>query len=277
MDKCGRGRRKTKKQKPFVQVCLDKARLARSKCDYATAMEWYLCASQKGSGEAMGAIGSFYLGGLGVEQNFAMAHEWLSKGASKKDGQALAHLGKMYIDGLGVLQNEQKAFECFLQSADKNNMDGLLGAIRCLQKGIGTQVDETKAYFYCHKAAVLGNDWAQNEIGIAYYLGRFGKIYKCENDKAGQPDYLYAEFWFDKSAGQGNADAMCNLATMYQNGFGRKKHVDEMLNLFTFDDRPVGQPNCQMALYWYQKAVEHGSESAKQKLATLQSQMKQHN
>ena len=127
-------------------------------------------------------------------------------------------------------------------------------------------IDSAEKLKELESAANDGFARAQFNLAVCYEQGKWV-----------EQDMEKAIEWYKKSAEQGNANAMCNLATMYQNGFGRKKHVDEMLNLFTFDDRPVGQPNYQMALHWYQKAVEHGSESAKQKLATLQSQMKQHN
>ncbi len=52
----------------------------------------------------------------------------------------------------------------------------------------------------------------QNDLGAMYYIGEIIK-----------KDFVQAKYWFEKSAGQGNNDALLNLALMYRDGKGVNK------------------------------------------------------
>ncbi len=250
------------KTKHWVEDCLASGKNAEAKENYAEAMSWYQSAAEEDNVEAMGHIGRFYRNGLGVEQDYAKAINWYKQAALGYDAQSIADLGWMYYHGQGVKKDLKKAFEYFDDAGRRDNIDGLINSAYCRRNGVGTDVDKEGAYINYERAAMLGHANSQNEIGIAYYLGEYERKYKDVYDKVGEPDYVNAEFWFDRSAQQGNVNAMYNLGVMYYNGFGRRKSPEEEVNLFTFDNLPIGTPNYQHAFYWFDKAAQNGNISA---------------
>lgn len=70
--------------------------------------------------------------------------------------------------------------------------------------------------------ASKGNDTAQNTVGLWYYLGK---------DTIKQ-DYRKALEWWARSAKQGNADAIGNMAICYQMGRGTEKDSMRAVNLY---------------------------------------------
>jgi TPR repeat protein len=84
-----------------------------------------------------------------------------------------------------------------------------------------------------------GDSFAQNYVGIHYYLGLgIGRNYK------------EAKEWFEKSAIQGLPDAQYNLAVMYENG----QHVKQ---------------DYTTAAMWYSIAIELGNEKARRRMQGL--------
>ena len=73
-----------------------------------------------------------------------------------------------------------------------------------LYRGVDGQPDTRRAAFYYRKAAELGHVLAMNAIGVAY----------ADGDGVLQSDRL-AMKWFEKSAENGNSEAMYNLALGY--------------------------------------------------------------
>jgi TPR repeat protein len=58
--------------------------------------EWYRKAAEQGHAAAQAALGSLYLAGEGVSQDYSLALHWLQKAARKGDDVAQYALGKMY-------------------------------------------------------------------------------------------------------------------------------------------------------------------------------------
>ena len=65
------------------------------------------------------------------------------------------------------------------------------------------------AFQYLKELAEAGNAEAQYELGGFYHWGRVGAA-----------DFTKARQWYERSAKQGNADAMLGLAVMYGHGQG---------------------------------------------------------
>ncbi|WP_169769301.1 tetratricopeptide repeat protein, partial [Escherichia coli] len=61
----------------------------------------------------------------------------------------------------------------------------------------------------------------QNDLGAMYYIGEIIK-----------KDFVQAKYWFEKSAGQGNNDALLNLALMYRDGKGVNKNPQKAISLY---------------------------------------------
>lgn len=89
--------------------------------------------------------------------------------------------------------------------------------------------DDTDVLF---RAAEAGDSEAQNWVGTMCYLGQ-----------RAEKDYHQALIWFKRAASQGNADAMRNLAILYDNGEGTLR-------------------NSTKAHRWYEKALSVNSEDA---------------
>lgn len=96
----------------------------------------------------------------------------------------------------------------------------------------GHSKNKVKAVFWVQKAATLGLDEAQSELGFCYQFG----------DGVAQ-DEVKGVAWYLKAAQQGHAGAQFNVSQCYQNAKG----VDE-------DD--------EQYVYWLQKAAEQGLDTA---------------
>ncbi len=94
---------------------------------------------------------------------------------------------------------------------------------------ISSDCDDTDVLF---RAAETGDSEAQNRVGTMCYFGQ-----------RTEKDYHQALIWFKRAAGHGNADAMRNLAILYDNGEGTLR-------------------NSTRARGWYEKALSVNPEDA---------------
>lgn len=85
------------------------------------AFSWYLKAAEQGHIAAMREVGSGYLYGAGVEENYQLAHRWLSKSAKQGDSIAAFALGYMYFEGKGRDQDVGSAINWFKRAAVENH------------------------------------------------------------------------------------------------------------------------------------------------------------
>lgn len=75
---------------------------------------------ERTAAKAAGYLGSMYLRGEGVEQNFEKAKLWFERGKSLGDAQCQHGLGLMLLHGYGVPRNLPLATELFKSAADKD-------------------------------------------------------------------------------------------------------------------------------------------------------------
>ena len=106
----------------------------------------------------------------------------------------------------------------------------------CYDKGLGVTQDYAEAVKWYRKAAEQGNKKAQCNLGFCYEYG-----------KGVTKSITEAVKWYRKSAEQGYASAQCSLGYCYRNGFG------------------VAQDNYE-AVKWYRKAAEQGNSYAQNNL-----------
>ena len=106
----------------------------------------------------------------------------------------------------------------------------------CYDKGLGVTQDYFEAVKWYRKAAEQGHARAQYNLGVCY-----------ENGYGVTQDYYEAVKWYRKAAEQGHAGAQCNLGYCYENGRGVTKSITE-------------------AVRWYKKAAEKGNRQAQYNL-----------
>ncbi|MEC8724739.1 MAG: tetratricopeptide repeat protein [Pseudomonadota bacterium] len=116
--------------------------------------------------------------------------------------------------------------------------------------------------------AGLGDPEAQNNLGVLYQIGQFGR-----------PNYARAIFWFQKSAAKGFAKAQFNLGQLFKKGLGVpldyitaygwfKKSAEQgfapaQINLASMYRYGEGvKENRIRALMWYELATVDGNPNA---------------
>ncbi|KAG0291394.1 hypothetical protein BGZ96_005230, partial [Linnemannia gamsii] len=94
--------------------------------DYSLAMEWFLKASDQGHIEAQYRMGYLYQQGYGVPHDYVQAMTWYLKAAEEGYAPAQANAGALYQLGEGVPQDDVFALSWFRKAADQGNADSLL-------------------------------------------------------------------------------------------------------------------------------------------------------
>lgn len=79
--------------------------------------------AEKGNLKAQNNLGSMYLQGRGVAQNYSEAMKWFRKAVEQGLDVAQNSLGIMYGNGQGVVQNYAEARKWFRLAADQGNAD----------------------------------------------------------------------------------------------------------------------------------------------------------
>lgn len=189
-------------------------------------------AAEQGNGDAEVALGSLYVHGLGVPQDYREALRWFQKSADQGDPSGQYHVGVMYLNGNAVTQDYPRAISLFRSAASQGypTADDQLGTMYAY--GIALPQDYAKALSFYTAAAELGYARGQEHLGTMYYYGR------------GVPqDYPMAAIWFRKAADQGDPAAEFDLGALYRSGRGVA-------------------PNLAEARQWLRKAAAQGNEKA---------------
>ncbi|USA46655.1 sel1 repeat family protein [Acinetobacter sp. C26M] len=77
--------------------------------------------AQKGDAKVQLKVGSMYVMGDGVAQNFLEAGSWYRKSAEQGNAIAQYRLGILYYYGVGVPKDHNKALEWLKKSSDQGN------------------------------------------------------------------------------------------------------------------------------------------------------------
>lgn len=85
--------------------------------DYAAARMWFQQAASQGSTQAMEAIAVMCVRGQGGVQSYAQAAEWLRLASGSGSLGATYNLASYYMDGLGVEQDTELGLDLLKQSA----------------------------------------------------------------------------------------------------------------------------------------------------------------
>jgi uncharacterized protein len=196
------------------------------------ATRWYMAAAQQGNAEAQLQSALILLGDKPLDRTNANRSEALMMlQASSESGNAFAafNLAQIIVGDSPGDEGLRKAAPLF-QTAAAANISGAHYALSQLyQNGTGgLSLDGQKAQFHLTKAAELGLDTAQLDLGTALVDGLLGK-----------KDFKTGYMWMRRSADRGNLIAAIRLAKLYIFGLGV-------------------EPNPVTAASWYIRAKRSG-------------------
>ncbi|MBQ9308126.1 MAG: sel1 repeat family protein [Clostridia bacterium] len=236
-----------------VDAIFQEARQASMNGDAEKANQLFEQLYALGDNRGPEMLGSAYLSGEGVAQDFTKALEWNFRAVNMGSGRGWANVGQMYEKGQGVPQSFEKAVMFYTLSMDEklSNPDfkgpryaGVLYEQGFVNDSGETVQDLAKAAEYYLVAADHGDATAASAIGRLYQEG------------AGvAQDYALAAKYYLAAMGEGKvvpgvAEASFGLGYLYENGLGVEKDLDE-------------------AIARYQLAADNGIEAAQEALDRL--------
>jgi hypothetical protein len=157
-------------------------------------------AADQGNADAQVMLGSIYMDGKGVPQNYAEALRWFHKSAAQGNARAQNDIGFMYTYGKGVKEDYEEAVKWYGKAADQgfSTAQYLLGIMYFTGKGV-PQSDQIALELFM-KAASQGDYGAQYTLGLMY-----------EHGKGVRQSYATAVQWYRKAVAQGNQRAKLRL------------------------------------------------------------------
>jgi TPR repeat protein len=189
------------------------------KKDLTKALEFIKQAADQGHAEAIGGVGYFHANGFGVKKDLAAAAEWFRKGAEKGGAKAQLNYGQALLNGRGVPTDEAGGLKWIEKALALGLPHAWFIKGEFYYHGIhGHQQSYTKAREHLQKAADADHASAENMLGSMYQEG------------LGEPaDLAKAEYWFRKSAEQGDPKGMSNLGQLLgPDGPDASKHVEAL-------------------------------------------------
>lgn len=179
--------------------------------DFTKAKQYYERAAEHDHPNALCNLGIMYSQGHGVETDAQLGALLIRQAADQGQPNAQLTIAGMYFDGEGVEQDYVKAFE-YYELAELNGLsDAKISLGHMHLGGLGTKKDEVKAAELFEEMGRRGNTQCQYLAGKLAYEG---------HTPEGTPDAERAAYWFLKAAEGGDADAMVQMAKMYQEGEG---------------------------------------------------------
>jgi TPR repeat protein len=201
--------------------------------NYKLAMARLKPYAERGSAKAQSYVGSMYVSGRGVEQNYGEAVRWFRMAAEQGDAYSQSQLGYLYEVRLGAARDEKLAAQWYAKAADQGDTYGQARLAAMYRDGRGLAQDFQQAANWFSKAADRGSTWAQLNLGLLYIKGH------------GVPlDYTKAIFFLRNAADRNDSDAQYNLGWAYESGTGVPKDT-------------------QQAIEWYSKAADGGNPLAR--------------
>ena len=181
-------------------------------------------------------------------------------------------------NGVGVDRKDAlaKAIEYYEESANAGFEKSQRRLFELYSSGDGVKEDGNEALKWLIKMAENNDPDVLLKVGDIYNYGKYGININKAN----------AFFWYEKSANQGNTDAMCELGEFYFNGYGVQKNQSKA---FDWDKKAAelgnsrGQyrvgydyekgigvfSNYAEAFKWYEKAANQGYTDAMCKLGVF--------
>lgn len=239
--------------------------------NWEEVVKWWQKAAENSNYNAQYKLGWCYRNGKGVKQNWEEAMKWYSKAAEQGNVNAQNNLGECYCKIEKI--DETKAVMWFTRAAEQGNADAQYNLGRYLNKGNNgysewmtdecleltrkaaeqghikaiislysffinkySREGEEEFVKWCRKAAEIGLNYAQTELGYIYRNGyvhrHFGNIYW--NGDLVERNLKESVKWWHKAAEQGDVNAQIALGYYYEN------------------------ENWEESEKWYKKAAEQG-------------------
>lgn len=208
--------------------------------DPVGALSWYAKAAEQGNASAQFALGKLLQGDVGN-----VARTFVAKAAAGGQAQAQFAMGDRYARGLGVAQNWFEASRWYHMAAEQGNALAQCALAACYAEGKGVKKDLAHAFTWYEKAAAQHVPQAQWNLGEMFASGLPGidpdakkatSLCKRAANAGFAPasatlGALYAKankharavHWWNLAAGQGDLEALFNLAQAYRLGLGVEK------------------------------------------------------
>jgi len=103
------------------------------------ARNWYEKAAKAGDIYSLGALGSLYEDGRGVEKDNAEALEWYEKGADAGNAASMSGLARLYDKGLGTAKDPNEAARWAIAALDSGDQD-LLDVLKTKPDGFSVSM-----------------------------------------------------------------------------------------------------------------------------------------
>lgn len=203
--------------------------------DQERALSLYKKAAEQDDTAGLMSLFFCYYHGKGTAPDYDLAVECLEKASRLGETKADAVLNALLTSPEEISKNPQKAFEHNLKRAEQGDVEAEFQVYRAYCEGIGVEKDETLADSWCEKAADHGDARAAAIMGI-----------RC----LGKDNQKTVKYW-EYASKKGNAVAMFELASIYQNGF-HEIEVDK-----------------KRACAWFEIAADLGNNKARLALAQI--------
>lgn len=185
---------------------------------------WAKKAAKNGNSSACMALGTFYEGGVNVQQDYKEAMNWYKRSQESGDKiNAVLGIGLLYYKGNGVKRDCMVALEYFKTIVDKKKnglVHYLMGDIYQYGKDRVPQ-DYKKAFEHYTEAVAVGHYTAATKLGMLYRLGLGVGV----NEER-------AYHWFTKAASLGCPEAQFALGLIHYSGSSGKKDLNKALGFF---------------------------------------------
>jgi TPR repeat protein len=174
----------------------------------------------KGDAKSQTKLGTCYVKGDGVTNDFSEAVKWYRMAAEQNYAKAEFNLGVCYDEGNGVSKDKTEAVKWYRKAAEQNEVHAQFNLGDCYNNGEGVAADKVQAVKWYRKAAEQGDSKAQFNLGL------------CYEDGEGVPkDLAEAVKWYREAAEQGDADAK---AALVANQKGFKYFLTNTLTIIAF-------------------------------------------
>jgi TPR repeat protein len=144
--------------------CVDSAVASYESGELGPAAKKLERGAREGDVVCMHILGTWYLSGTGVEQDYEAGHRWLKKAAEEELPTAQANLGVLYASGIGVEKNDTEAARWYLAAAEHGDALGQVSLGAAYFLGVGTGQDPVEAFKWTSLAAAQGNERARTYL-----------------------------------------------------------------------------------------------------------------
>lgn len=257
----------------------------------------YQEAFKQGNVEAAYRLGTMYVEGNGVKQNYDTALKYYKSAAEKGHPDAMLAIGHMYYKGVGVKRNRDLGRKWFVAAAklqgynedtDKGNFSVMPSDMSTFPNFDGIYINRNRVSVQDLKDAYQYKEKNKTNPNLKFL--RLGYMYR-DGENGVDRDYAQSFKWFKHAADndKNNVIAQTNLGDFYNKGLGVKQDAKQAFTWYTKaaeQGSPVAQYNIglmymqgrgtnkdlTLAEKWLKAAAKHGYSEAKTALKKLQKQ-----